>query len=184
MPRTVFCAYLQREAEGLERVPYPGELGKRIYENISAEAWRAWVGHQTMLINEYRLSPIEPEGAQIPGRGNGEIPVRRRLAEARTLTSIRTHSATRPRTRRCHACSDWRVRAARAQIHPSMNDVPPNGATMPSQRGAPKGQRVNRPRKQHDSRASAIARAADPGRGTRDLRKHADREHPSAWNKW
>ena len=61
MPRTVFCTYLQREAEGLERVPYPGELGKRIYDNVSAEAWRAWVGHQTMLINEYRLSPIEPK---------------------------------------------------------------------------------------------------------------------------
>ena len=61
MPRTVYCQYLKREAEGLERVPYPGELGKRIYENISAEAWRAWVRHQTMLLNEYRLSMIEPK---------------------------------------------------------------------------------------------------------------------------
>jgi Fe-S cluster biosynthesis and repair protein YggX len=61
MPRTVFCTYLKREAEGLDRVPYPGELGKRIYENISAEAWRAWVAHQTMLLNEYRLSPIDPK---------------------------------------------------------------------------------------------------------------------------
>ena len=61
MPRTVFCQYLQREAPGLERVPYPGELGQRIYDNISAEAWQAWVRHQTMLINEYRLSPIEPK---------------------------------------------------------------------------------------------------------------------------
>jgi Fe-S cluster biosynthesis and repair protein YggX len=61
MPRTVYCQYLQREAPGLERIPYPGELGKRIYDNISAEAWQAWVSHQTMLINEYRLSPIEPK---------------------------------------------------------------------------------------------------------------------------
>jgi Fe-S cluster biosynthesis and repair protein YggX len=61
MPRTVYCQYQKREAPGLERVPYPGELGKRIYENISAEAWAAWVRHQTMLINEYRLSPIEPK---------------------------------------------------------------------------------------------------------------------------
>ena len=61
MPRIVNCQYLQREAPGLERVPYPGDLGKRIYENISAEAWQAWVRHQTMLINEYRLSPIEPK---------------------------------------------------------------------------------------------------------------------------
>lgn len=59
--RTVFCEYLKREAPGLDRVPYPGELGKRIYEHISAEAWKAWVQHQTMLMNEYRLSPIEPK---------------------------------------------------------------------------------------------------------------------------
>jgi Fe-S cluster biosynthesis and repair protein YggX len=61
MSRTVFCVYLQREAEGLQRVPYPGELGRRIYENISAQAWQQWVRHQTMLLNEYRLSPIEPK---------------------------------------------------------------------------------------------------------------------------
>ena len=61
MPRTVFCQYLQREAPGLERVPYPGELGQRIYEHISAEAWQAWVRHQTMLLNEYRLTPIDPK---------------------------------------------------------------------------------------------------------------------------
>jgi len=61
MPRTVQCAYLKREAPGLERIPYPGELGQRIYDTISAEAWRAWVGHQTMLINEHRLSTIDPK---------------------------------------------------------------------------------------------------------------------------
>ena len=61
MPRTVHCHYLKREAPGLERVPYPGELGKRIYDTISAEAWQAWVRHQTMLLNEYRLSPIDPK---------------------------------------------------------------------------------------------------------------------------
>ncbi len=61
MARTVQCGYLGREAPGLERIPYPGELGKRIYENISAQAWQAWLRHQTMLINEYRLSPIEPK---------------------------------------------------------------------------------------------------------------------------
>jgi len=52
---------LGREAEGLERVPYPGELGQRIYENVSKEAWQKWLGHQTMLINEYRLVPFEPK---------------------------------------------------------------------------------------------------------------------------
>jgi Fe-S cluster biosynthesis and repair protein YggX len=61
MSRTIYCHYLKREAEGLDRVPYPGELGKRIYEQISKPAWQQWVSHQTMLINEYRLSTIEPK---------------------------------------------------------------------------------------------------------------------------
>jgi len=47
--------------EGLRAPPYPGELGKRIYENVSQQAWRMWLQHQTMLINEYRLTPIEPK---------------------------------------------------------------------------------------------------------------------------
>jgi len=61
MTRMVQCAYLKREAPGLDRPPYPGELGKRIYESISKEAWGRWLQHQTMLINEYRLTPIEPK---------------------------------------------------------------------------------------------------------------------------
>ncbi len=61
MSRTVFCARLQREAEGLEYAPWPGELGRRIYENISKEAWQQWLGHQTMLINENRISPLDPK---------------------------------------------------------------------------------------------------------------------------
>ncbi len=52
---------LKREAEGLDYLPYPGELGKRIYASISKEAWAQWVAHQTMLINENRLTPIEPK---------------------------------------------------------------------------------------------------------------------------
>ena len=61
MTRMVQCAYLKREAAGLDRPPYPGELGQRIYQNISKEAWARWMQHQTMLINEYRLTPIEPK---------------------------------------------------------------------------------------------------------------------------
>lgn len=61
MARMVQCAYLKREAPGLDRPPYPGELGKRIFESISKEAWAQWMQHQTMLINEYRLTPIEPK---------------------------------------------------------------------------------------------------------------------------
>ena len=61
MTRTVNCVLLGREAEGLDFAPYPGELGQRIFDNVSKEAWQRWLAHQTMLINEYRLTPIEPE---------------------------------------------------------------------------------------------------------------------------
>ncbi len=61
MTRTVQCVKLNKEAEGLKFAPYPGELGKRIFENVSQEAWKMWLAHQTMLINEYRLTPIEPK---------------------------------------------------------------------------------------------------------------------------
>jgi Fe-S cluster biosynthesis and repair protein YggX len=52
---------LNREAEGLERAPYPGALGQRIFENVSKQAWQDWLRQQTMLINEYRLSPVDPK---------------------------------------------------------------------------------------------------------------------------
>jgi len=61
MSRKVHCQLLDKEGDGLAFQPYPGELGKRIYENISQEAWQRWLAHQTMLINENRLSPINPE---------------------------------------------------------------------------------------------------------------------------
>ncbi len=61
MTRKVQCLKLGKEAEGLDYVPYPGELGQRIYDNISAQVWQQWVNHQTMLINEYRLTPVEPK---------------------------------------------------------------------------------------------------------------------------
>ncbi len=61
MGNVVNCVKLKREAEGLDRQPYPGELGKRIFENVSKEAWQEWLRHQTMLINEYRLSPVDPK---------------------------------------------------------------------------------------------------------------------------
>lgn len=61
MSRMVQCTKLRREAEGLDRQPYPGDLGKRIFENVSKQAWKDWLGQQTMLINEYRLSPVDPK---------------------------------------------------------------------------------------------------------------------------
>ena len=61
MTRMVNCIKLGQEAEGLDNAPYPGELGQRIFDNVSKEAWKGWLGHQTILLNENRLSPINPE---------------------------------------------------------------------------------------------------------------------------
>ena len=61
MARTVKCVVLSTEAEGLDYVPYPGELGQRIFDNVSKEGWQRWLKHQTMLLYEYRLTPIEPK---------------------------------------------------------------------------------------------------------------------------
>ena len=60
MSRTVYCQKQQRNTEGLPFVPWPGALGKRIFENIGREAWAEWLAHQTMLINENHLSPLDP----------------------------------------------------------------------------------------------------------------------------
>lgn len=56
MTRMVQCIKLGRAAEGLERLPYPGQLGQRIFENVSKEAWQSWIKFQTMLVNENRLN--------------------------------------------------------------------------------------------------------------------------------
>ena len=61
MTRKVQCIALGKEADGLPFQPYPGELGKRIFENVSQQAWQKWLAHQTMLINEMRLSPVNRE---------------------------------------------------------------------------------------------------------------------------
>ncbi len=64
MSRMIQCVKLGREAEGLERMPYPGPLGQRIFNEVSAEAWGGWLRHQTMLINEYRLTPVDPKARE------------------------------------------------------------------------------------------------------------------------
>ena len=64
MSRMVHCAKLDKEAEGLDKPPYPGELGQRIFDNISKEAWQQWMGQQTILINEYRINVIDPKGRE------------------------------------------------------------------------------------------------------------------------
>ena len=64
MPRTVQCIKLGHEAEGLDFPPYPGELGKQIYEQVSKEAWKGWTEHQKMLVNENRLSGADPKARE------------------------------------------------------------------------------------------------------------------------
>ena len=64
MTRMVQCAKLGKQLEGLDRAPYPGELGQKIFDHISKQAWQLWLKQQTILINEYRLSVIDPKSRQ------------------------------------------------------------------------------------------------------------------------
>lgn len=68
MTRMVNCIKLGREAAGLDFPPYPGELGKRIFDNVSKEAWQAWLKHQTMLVNENRLNLADASARQYLAR--------------------------------------------------------------------------------------------------------------------
>ncbi|HWP99286.1 MAG TPA: oxidative damage protection protein [Vicinamibacterales bacterium] len=63
--RMVFCVKFQREMPGLDEPPWPGELGRRIYENVSAEAWRMWEERMKMILNEYRLMPWQKEAQEL-----------------------------------------------------------------------------------------------------------------------
>ena len=63
--RTVKCVKLSRELPALEAPPMPGELGKRVFESVSAQGWQMWVEHSKMLVNEYRLSLIDPKARQL-----------------------------------------------------------------------------------------------------------------------
>lgn len=61
MTRLVHCVKLGIEAEGLDAPPFPGEKGQEIFDNVSKQAWQAWLSKQTMLINEYRLASYDPK---------------------------------------------------------------------------------------------------------------------------
>lgn len=63
--RMVKCVKLGRELPGLDRPPWKGELGQRIYENVSKDAWRMWIDHSKMLLNELRLNPLDPHSQHI-----------------------------------------------------------------------------------------------------------------------
>lgn len=62
--RKVKCVKFGEELEGLDFQPFPGEIGQKVFDNISKEAWKQWVSHQTTLINEYRLSSLDPKARQ------------------------------------------------------------------------------------------------------------------------
>lgn len=64
MTRIIHCTKLNKDAEGLDFAPYPGELGQRIYQHISKEAWQMWMNRQLMFINEYRLNMLEPKARE------------------------------------------------------------------------------------------------------------------------
>lgn len=64
MTRTVFCVKLNQESDGMSTPPFPGELGEKIFNQVSKQAWKMWLSHQTMLINEYRLSLIDPKARE------------------------------------------------------------------------------------------------------------------------
>lgn len=64
MSKTVFCAKLKQEMEAMSAPPFPGELGQKIFTQISKQAWSMWISHQTMLINEYRLNLADPQSRQ------------------------------------------------------------------------------------------------------------------------
>jgi Fe-S cluster biosynthesis and repair protein YggX len=64
MTRYVFCSKLNQEDEGLDKAPFPGAFGEKIFNQISKRAWKMWLAHQTMLINEYRLSLIDPKARE------------------------------------------------------------------------------------------------------------------------
>ena len=67
MSRTLHCTKLGIDAEGLDFAPWPGPLGQRVYEHVSKQAWQQWLAHQTMLINEYRLNPLDPKARKYLG---------------------------------------------------------------------------------------------------------------------
>ena len=65
MARTVHCVKLDKDLDGLEKAPFKGELGQRVFDNVSAQAWRGWLEHSKMLINEYRLDLTSETGQRL-----------------------------------------------------------------------------------------------------------------------
>ena len=74
--RTVNCVKFQKELPGLDSPPWPGELGQRIFESVSAQAWKLWEERQKMILNEYRLMPWQKEAQEVIGEAHGGLLLR------------------------------------------------------------------------------------------------------------
>ena len=83
--RTVMCVKFGKQMEGLDRVPWKGELGQRIFENVSKEAWKMWIEHSKMIMNEYRLNPLDPQSQKDHGRAARAVLLWRRRQAPRRL---------------------------------------------------------------------------------------------------
>src|ERR1700738_1200436 len=128
MTRMVQCAKLGKEAEGLDFPPLPGELGKRIYESVSKEAWQAWLKHQTMLINENRLNMADPRARQYLGKQNekfffreGAHPGAPAAAAARAPPVVSPWSRFFFQSRRATSASNWASPPALTHAHSRRN---------------------------------------------------------------
>ena len=96
VPHRVFCVKLQKEAEGLDEVPFEGHpLGQRIYDNVSKEAWKMWVEHMKMLMNEYRLNLGTQEAQEFHAAADGAVFLWPRRGAASGLRSRRPLEALR-----------------------------------------------------------------------------------------
>jgi Fe-S cluster biosynthesis and repair protein YggX len=95
MARMVQCIKLGKEAEGLDFPPYPGDLGKRLWENVSKEAWAAWLKQQTMLVNENRLNLADAARPPVPGAPDGKALLRRRRRRGARLRAPARRLSTR-----------------------------------------------------------------------------------------
>ncbi|HEY3594511.1 MAG TPA: oxidative damage protection protein [Polyangiaceae bacterium] len=65
MARMVHCIKLNQELEGLDKPPIKGELGQKVFENVSKQAWKTWLEHSKMIVNEYRLDLVSPHGQKV-----------------------------------------------------------------------------------------------------------------------
>ena len=94
--RMVHCVKFGKELPGLERVPWKGELGKRVYENVSKEAWKMWLEYSKMLMNEYRLNPIDPSSQKIMEEQMEQFFFRRRRQASRRIRPAQSQRLVPP----------------------------------------------------------------------------------------